>query len=269
MNTDKVKRLEYFIDIFKGTCELNNFHPIMMPIMDGAKPRSSHLDVVTKSIDSLKENKLYFNGPVVDAEEYIELGAVISGYGTNSYRVGELINLANKTLYNADIYETSILIDSKDKALLENLDMIDQVVKETEVQKNDADKDLAFEIIAEDRTVVRGGGSNGLYYFIINYSAVEDLLDYDYKNTLDVFISPKTAKVLDDAFVISTNLKDAGFKVEIDFEMSKCNVDSIPADFLITIDEEDIAKYTVKLKDLKTKEERDVMIDNLVEELFI
>ncbi|HBA37464.1 MAG TPA: hypothetical protein DCY94_01945 [Firmicutes bacterium] len=268
MNTNKIKKLEYFTDIFKGTCELYNFSPIGLPILDGDTPIEHQIDLAIKDPDVSKTNKLYYEGPAFASGEHRELGALITGY-TENYRIAELITLATKILYNADIYETTVIIDTKSKELVEALELVDLVVKEEKLEKDKLDTDLAFEIIAGDYTVARGGGENGTYYFYIDYRAIEDLIEHDYKNTLDVFISPKTNKVLEDTFVISTNLKDAGFKIETDYEMKVTNFANLDADFLIIIDEEGMAKYTVHLKDLKTKDEREIMIDNLIEELFI
>lgn len=268
MNTPKVKKLEHFTDIFKGTCELYNYRQVEFPVLDGASPRKSLMETASKVVDGKDPQKVYFEGVSFNDGEHREFGAIITGLESD-YRIAELITLATKILYNADIYETTIILDTDRKKLAEMLDLVDLVVKEDKVSRTEYDKDIAFEIETGDYTVVHGGGKDGVYYFIIDYRAIEDLLSLDYKNMLDVYISPKTPEVLEDAFAISTNLKDAGFKIETDYEMKIKDFAGLNADFLITMDEADIAKYVVHLKDLKTKEEREVMIDNLIEELFI
>lgn len=264
MNKNQIRKRDYFIDIFKGTCELNNYTPTGLSIKETLnKDLIERALTIMESAKSLE--KMYFYSPIIEGDmETLKLGALINA--TDIYRVGELINLAIKILKNAGLYDAHVNIEGLKKELLENLETIDIDVRKIENFKNSKDQTTSFDIVLEDRTICRGGVSDKCAYFIMDYSGLEDLLDYEEKDTLDVFIEPQAKDVLDDAFAISTNLKDAGFKVETNFELSE-KLDDIDADFQIRFDSKDIEKYVVHLKDLKTKEEREIMIDNLVEEL--
>lgn len=259
MNTFKIKKLEYFRDIFKGTCELNNYECTKIGVLE-------NLEALLKEATTEDIKKSYFYGYPKREESEMILGSIMLE-PQNNHRICEFVNMANKILYNAGIYETTILVDTEDKEIIDMLDMLDLVATQEKVQSKKFDKDFAFEIQVGDSTAIFGGKLDKAYYFYIDYRALEDLIDYDEKDVLNVYMMPQTKNVLDDAIVIATNLKDAGFKVEIDYELSKIVPDAVDIDFLITLDENAIKEYKVNLKDLKTQEEREIMIDNLIEEL--
>ncbi len=259
---NKIRKYEYFLDIFKGTCELNNYCEIKSSLKNNGSLRESLID---SSLEELKRSnetgKFYTFGTIFNPEETFNVTTLILG-NSNIYRLCELINLNVKVLYNLGIDNATI--HTSNKKIIENLETIDLEVKEKDVKKEKYDNIDAFEIEIDDRIIAHGGYNADLAYMTLSYDAIEDLIDHDENNILDAYIMPKDKDVLDDAFVIATNLKDAGFRVEVDYELSNQNPH---ADFLITFNSKDISNYQVHFKDLKTNEEKEVMIDNLVEEL--
>lgn len=251
---NEMRKFEYILDIFKGTCELNSFSPLQSPIKNGSELRKT----LRENIKDIK-GKFYSYGNTFTPDENIELSAFIVG-NDNVYRRCEIVNLAVKTLNNIGIYDVQVNIDSSNKELVENLEMIDLDIKDV---STDSEK-FSFSLVLEDR-VIGTGGYDGMLYFTLNYKDIDSVYEYREDDIFDVFIKPNDESVLEDALAIATNLKDAGFKIEVDYELESTNIPD--ASFLVTFDSSDIGKYVVHLKDLKTHEEREVMIDNLVEEL--
>lgn len=269
---ENIKKFEYVLDIFKGTCELNNYDCIKTPIKEDSSLRTSNVLACLK-LSNEHENlgKVYFYGPVFASEESIELGA-ISFKKRSIYRAGEIINLAVKFINNIGIDEVkiklaSILDEHYKKELIENLMTLDIDIEEGDVEYSDLDKICAFDILIEGQKVGHGGGKEEYSYFKIDYQSLAQLCDHDVMVfPLDVFIKPESSRVLSDAFIIGSNLKDAGLKVEVDYD-GDIEIKDLDANYLIEFSEKDIANYEVKLIDLKTKEEKTIKIDNLVEEL--
>jgi len=259
---NKIKKHEYFLDIFKGTCELNNYNQVEGQMHYDGSLRENLIDTTLEELKTNNEiGKFYTYGLVFNEEEAFNGLTLISGT-INTYRLSELINLNVKILYNAGL--DNAIIHTSNKEIIDNLEAIDLEVKEEEVKKEKYDGKEAFEIEIDGLVVAHGGYNDDFAYMTCYYDAVKDLIDHDENNSLDTYIMPKESECLDDAFVIATNLKDAGFRVDVDYELNK---EEKAADFLITFDSKDISNYQVHFKDVKTNEEKEVMIDNIVEEL--
>jgi histidyl-tRNA synthetase len=120
--------------------------------------------------------------------------------------------------------------------------------------------------VGEDE-VAHGGGSDDFAYIELDYNSIAKLVVTPIPEVaLDAFVKPTSKSVLDDTLLISSNLKDAGFKIEVDYDLDK-KVEDYDTNYIIEISETGIKNYKVKLIDAKTKEEKEVMIDDLVEEL--
>ncbi len=242
---EDAKKIEYALDIFKGTCLLNNYEAIL-----GGKD-------IKDTLSSLKEDGKYFYYSLCPE---VELGGVIKGK-INSYEKCEFVNLAVKILNNMGIYDFIVKVDSKDSSIVENLESIDIGVD------SKASSSETFEIYIDDKPVVIGKLEDEKNYFKMKFDDIKDYIRVDETDELDLYVLPKDKESMSDALVISTNLKDAGFKVAVDYSLQKVDEDKLNSAFLITFDANDIRKYKVHYKDLKTKEEKEVLIDNIIEEL--
>ncbi len=261
------EKLDYIIDIYTGTMLLNNFIPMEMSIKTGSNLRSDFIKDAIKYLNSLNaKGKFYFYGPTFNEGEQLELCGLCLGK-SNHFRKCELVNVAVKILYNLNLYD--ILVNVDDEALIDDLESISLPVGKTALKKTDYTDSFVFRVSMNDKILIEGGGSDEkeTLYFIINCDNLLKMCDYNKKEELDAYIKPLEQDVLSDAFQIATDLKDSGLKLEVDYELNNFQEDEIEATFLITFDKKDIANYRVHLKDLKTKEEREVMIDNLIEEL--
>lgn len=250
-----VRKWEYVRDVFKGTCELNCFEEI--------RPSGSSLEQIVSKLD---EGVRVYYEEIEKAET--KLVAVDKTIGS-VYSIGELVNLGAKTLMNLDVEDVVVTISGKDDKkvddLLANLDMISLVAEKGKDSKSDT---LSFTISVEDKPVFKGSVYEEYILLEGSCEAIVETIDFkDNAVMTDAYISPLDEEVLDDAFAIGTNLRDAGFKVEVDYSLKQVTKDDVKAAFLITFDKKDITKYQVKLIDMATKELKTVMIDNLVEEL--
>ena len=181
--------------------------------------------------------------------------------------------------------------------LLSNLDAleIEYEIDEKLVRGLDYYDNAVFEFITNDErlegasTICGGGRYNNLVKnldgpdlagvgFAIGYerlaSIVKSLDLIDTSETLDVYIAPIDIKNISDALIIGTDLRDAGFKCEIDyrdtnFKNKMSTASKMNASFAVIIGEEELKDYSVILKDLKTKEEKKISINNLADELYI
>lgn len=258
---NNIQKYEYALDIFKGTCELNNYEQITFQyeekLSKNMLPDTSNLN-----------DKSYYHCLTFDKKPTYVFGAINKKEPT-IYIVGEIINMASKVLYHLDVPDIKISLYTNGyntEELVSNLETLDLEVETHE--NNTKGETLSFEISSNDKLVVKGGIKENLTYFTINYSSLENVYDYtDERLPLDAYIFVEDKSVLDDAFIIGSNLKDAGFKVEVDYSLKKVTKDDINACFLITFDSKDIENYQVKLIDMATEELKKVMIDNLVEEL--
>lgn len=183
------------------------------------------------------------------------------------------------------------------KELLENLEALEisYELDDNLVRGLDYYDYAVFEFVTEDvklngaSTICGGGRYNGLVSaldgpklagvgFAIGYERLAEILKtldltpgMDY---LETYVIPVTQNELSDALIVGTMLKDAGYKTEIDYRdvsvKSKFTMaNRMGTDFIVIIGEEEIKKYSVRLKDAKTGEEKLVGINNLVEELDI
>lgn len=183
------------------------------------------------------------------------------------------------------------------KELLETLDAleIDYEIDENLVRGLDYYDYAVFEFVTEDKklsgasTICAGGRYNDLVKsldgpelngvgFALGYERLGEILKnldlVPRASTLDVYVIPVTKNELSDAFIIGTMLKDAGYKTEIDYRNTNLKnkyskASKMETSYIVTIGEEEIKNYTVKLKDAKTGDEKTIGINNLVEELDI
>lgn len=250
-----MKKFECALDVFKGTCELNNYNLVSVTLEEGkntVKPE-------------IKGNKSYYYSVVLtDKMDYI-MGAV-NTLEPDTFQIGELINMASKVLYNLDIDDIHIEINSNnnEEELVSNLEALDLDV---EISSNKA-SNLSFSINVEDKNVINGGVEDDKIYFELHYSDLEKVYTAHEKNEgLDVYVYPMDKESLSDAFILGSNLKDAGFKTEIDYSLKQVDKSKLNASFMISFNKDDIKKYEVKFIDLATNEVKTVGIDNLIEEL--
>lgn len=150
-----------------------------------------------------------------------------------------------------------------------------------------------FEFVTEDAslsgasTICAGGRYNDLVKtlggpelngigFALGYERLQEILKSleltPKSDVLDIYVIPVTSEQLSDALIIGTMLKDAGYKTEIDYrDVSLKNkysqANKMNTNYIVTIGEEELKNYTVKLKDAKTSEEKTIGINDLVEEL--
>lgn len=250
-----VRKWEYVRDVFKGTCELNCFEEI--------RPGDFSLDQIVSELD--EGARVYYEEIEKSETKFVVINKTVGSV----YSIGELVNLGAKTLMNLDVEDVVVTISGKDGRetddLLANLDMISLVAEKEKEGKSDS---LEFTISVEDKSIFKGSVYEEYILLEGSCEAIVGVIDFkDNAVVTDVYISPLDKEVLDDAFAIGTNLRDAGFKVEVDYSLKQATKDDVKATFLITFDKKDIAKYQVKLIDMATKELKTVMIDNLVEEL--
>ena len=258
LNTSETKKMESFTDIFKGTCELNGFH--IVKINGECDDEIGEL----RELDS--KGKFYY---IEDEEGKITFRAIT--FNTGIYNLGEMVNMAVKVLYNADLTETTVMFDENSKSVFEEIfDDVEalDIPCGFESLKGANKLSIRFEVRIDDKAVGGGYVCNGEYIEIyIDYDAVKE--NYRYREEeyeIDAYITPKSKEVLSDAFIIASNLKDAGLRVEIDYSMGEAQLGN--SSFLIEMDEKSIGSYEVNLTDRKTHETKKVHIDNLVEELM-
>lgn len=179
--------------------------------------------------------------------------------------------------------------------LLSTLDSIeiDYEIDENLVRGLDYYDYAVFEFVTEDKslsgasTICAGGRYNDLVKtlggpelngigFALGYERLQEILKSleltPKGDDLDIYVIPVTTEQLPDALIIGTMLKDAGYKTEIDYrDVSLKNkysqANKMNTNYIVTIGEEELKNYTVKLKDAKTSEEKTIGINDLVEEL--
>ena len=197
-------------------------------------------------------------------------------------KISDYVSEESKAYFN-ELLETldSLEINYEiDEGLVRGLDYYDYVV---------------FEFVTEDKhlsgaSTICGGGRynemvkelggpelNGIG-FALGYERLQEILKtlelVPQKSPLDVYVIPVTKEQLSDAFIVGTMLKDAGYKTEIDYrDVSLKNkfgeANKSGTNFIVTLGEEEVKSYSVKLKDAKTGEEKTFGINNLVDELDI
>lgn len=276
MNFEKARKKEAIIDMFKGMCELNCYSLILPK--ETSSPRKNLLDGIFDEIDC--NGNYYLYGTAYEETEDLKLAAVLKGR-TDTYAIAELVNLVYKMYFflNEESIQIRInditLKNEKCKHIIEELDNLGIPTvydKKTEVEEP-YDKDISFDIIIDDKKVAHGGVNRDLaisYILISVEESIKTIEIEDKETPTDVYLFPETQDVFSDALTISTELKDCGFKTEVDYSLNKDNIkkiDVLKYRSLITFNESDIKKYTVKLTLLSTKEVHDVSIENLVEEL--
>ncbi len=277
MNIDTAKKREKLLDMFKGICELNSYRQI---IPQEKTPRKHILENILENIKEKGEYYLY--GSTYNPSENCEL-AILLKERKNVYDIAELLNAAYKIYFFLNFEEIQVHIKniSKEgkltKDILEELDNLG--IPATENNDIDIDKkydiDIAYDITANGRKVAHGGmdADSGVAYIVLNSNESMDEIDID-KNleSSGIYIFPQSREVFSDCLLISSELKDCGFKTKTDYSLNKENIKSIDAlkyHTLISFDIDDIKKYSVKIKDLNTLEEHTTSLENIVEELSL
>lgn len=207
------------------------------------------------------------------------------------------IDAEKEFLKNAPKISDYICEESKNyfKQLLEALDNleIEYQIDDSLVRGLDYYDYTVFEFITEDKTLngastICGGGRynnlvnnlggpslNGVG-FAIGYERLQEILKTlnltPKEDSVEIYVIPINDNQLEDAFVISTMLKDSGFKTELDYR--KTNIKNKFAEankqktqYIVTIGEEEQKNYSVKLKDAYTGEERVIKVNDLIDEL--
>lgn len=189
--------------------------------------------------------------------------------------------------------------DSKEyfKELLDNLEALEipYEIDNNLVRGLDYYDYAVFEFVTEDErlagasTICAGGRYNNLVKnldgpelngigFALGFERLKEIikaLDINVSdNKLEVYVASISNENASDAFIIGTNLKDCGFKVEIDYrdvslKNKLSNANKMGASYIVIIGPDEIKKFEVRLKDALTKEERLVSINDLADELYM
>lgn len=228
-------------------------------------------ELCSDCLERLEKNPLRILDCKVDADkDFLKNAPKISNYLSKESK-----DYFNELLSNLEALEIEYELDDN---LVRGLDYYDYAV---------------FEFITDDEklegsnTICGGGRYNGLVKnldgpnlngigFAIGYERLGEIIEslnlVPKSDNLDVYIVPISTDQLSDALIIGSMLKDAGYKTEIDYrdmniknKFSQAN--KLETAYIITIGEEEIKNYSVKLKDAKTGEEYTVGINNLVDEL--
>lgn len=255
LKTDKTRKMESAIDIFKGTCELNAFEPVKIY-------RSGFID---EEANIPLKGKFYY---ILEDIDMCHMEAI--SFTHTTHELQEIINMGVKALYNMGIEDVKVVVDEQNredtKYLMSDLETLEIPAEYGSV--NTMGDKAAFAIFVSGRHVASGGITLGEYtYLSIDYYALEEF--YNYKETgdvTDVIVCPKAKIVLSDAFIVATNLRDAGLKVEVDYSLGIDQLNS--STFLIEVDKKAMSKFRVKLIDRNTHEEQDIAINDLVEVLL-
>ncbi len=194
-----------------------------------------------------------------------------------NYLSSESLDYFSELLDNLEALEIPYEID---KNLVRGLDYYDYAV---------------FEFVTEDdrlagaSTICAGGRYNNLVKnldgpelngigFALGFERLKEIIKaLDIKineDKIDVYVASISNENASDAFLIGTNLKDCGFKVEIDYrdvslKNKLSNANKIGASYIVIIGPDEIKKFEVRLKDALTKEERLVSINDLADELYM
>lgn len=268
-NELEAMKYEYILSIFEGTCQLNGYKSINVDTFNenGSSANDCKDECIRKCKD--KDAKYYFHLSTFDDREHKKF-CVFNNNSQDIYTNSELINMAFKTLNNMDVYDVTLNIESKDecKDLLENLESLG--VPSTRNSSNKGDDVIYFDITGNGDLIVHGelDKETSVGYYEIDYEVLSSFCEY--KNVyqeFDAFVYADDKDVLSDALIIATDLRDSGFKIETDYSLRKIDENKLEANFLIIVDKKGINNYEVLFKDLKTKETKQVKIDNLIEEL--
>lgn len=265
MKKDYITKIqEYILDTFKGTCELNNYKMIKVDSSDDKHLlKNSLIKDIHKATEENKLGKVYYHGLVAKESETLELGALSTQ--TDIYRNGELINMAVKFLDNLGLEEITVDIKGEEE-LIDNLETLDIVTTSSD-EILDKKEDTAYEIYVEDEIIITGFSNQkeNISYFTVDLDRLMTRDNYIIEDIpLDAYIEPESDDVKSDAFVIASNLKDAGFKVEVDYYNRQEKTDST---YVIKFNSNDIKNYRVKIIDTKTNEAQEIDIDSIIEVL--
>jgi len=262
--TNLAKKQEFILDTFKGTCELNNYKLLKLDASDQMhRLKTSQIDDVHKISKEENIDKVYFYSPAIKEHETLELGCFSTQ--TDIYRNGEMINLAVKFLDNLGLEEITVDIKG-DEELIDNLESLDIVTTSSD-EILEKENNTEYIIYVEDKIFITGSSNtkDKLSYFTVDFDKLMEQDNYLIEDVaLDAYIKPESDEVKSDAFIIASNLKDAGFKVEVDYYNTKESIDSA---YIITLNSNDIKNYVVKITDTKTNEMQEIDIDSIIEVL--
>ena len=101
----------------------------------------------------------------------------------------------------------------------------------------------------------------------------EDIKVIDDKS-LDAYVIPVSEKEINEAILLTSNLRDNAFSVDMDYTNKKMNAkfkeaDRYNAKFIIILGEEEIKDNKITIKDNLTKEEVKIERDNLIDYLDV
>lgn len=256
-----VKKYNYVLDIFKGTCELNNYNESGLIYEKG--------NLSDFKVFESKASKIYYSGLVYKEQTDCMMGA-LNKLVPSAYTICEIINLAAKFLNNLDIEDYEIQITSYGEGadeVIDNLEALDLNVCGVEAEPSDGES-ISFSIVVKSKVVILGGMNKTEACFKTYFNDIDKVFNYrESDEKMDVYIYPMDEESLSDAFILGSNIKDAGFKTEIDYSLKQLKREEINAMCMVTFNKENIKKYEVKLIDLATDEVKTVSIDNLIEEL--
>ncbi len=260
VNAKETKKMESFIDVFKGTCELNGYEQVKV---DG--------EIDFKEIkENSSQGKVYYIIEDMCCDEF-KLRA--ANTNTDKYDIEEMFNMIVKTLYNAGMEGVKLVFDEEHKEFfedfLEDLDAL-EIPYAFEKLTDTLEDAFTFDIRVNDETV--GDGSifkDEEIDFLLDYPLISVIYEYRedsylYENT--AVVVPKSKEVMSDAFIIATNLKDLGYKTAIDYSLGQKPLAS--SQYIVELDETLLKKYMVKLIDRDTHEEKEISIDDLAVSLI-
>lgn len=239
---------DYAKSIFFGTCEISNYESVYLNYKD--------YDEMLKKVPF---DKYYYYTEISDNPIF---GLVNKNF-SNDYELADMIKTVIKILDNIGIEDFQVKSDKFSELLKNNLESID-IAAQDEILKNDE----YLKVYVSGDEVIVGRLIDNILNFEISYNSLSRHINHE--NSLkyyDVYVSTTDDSLLGDALIIGNNLKDAGVVTEINLTLKRLDEDSLKADFLVLFNKEDISNYQVTLRDLKTKEERKVGIDDLVEEI--
>lgn len=183
------------------------------------------------------------------------------------------------------------------KELLDNLEAleINYEIDDNLVRGLDYYDYAVFEFVTEDErlsgasTICAGGRYNNLVKnldgpdlpgvgFAIGFERLKEIVKSlslkPKENKIDVYVASVDDTNMSDAFIIGSDLKDNGFKCEIDYRSTNIKnklstANKLGVSYIVIVGPEEMKKFSVKLKDAATKEEKIVPINDLADELYV
>lgn len=238
-----VRKYDFASDTFRGISELNNYELVLL---GEDKVNIDKYYYINDNIFSLcsKRNTIY------DYAEVINIG----------YKYALLLNYKNVSI---KIQNNNMTLNDYN-LLLETLDSIEIPYNIDASLKGN--EDVLFQVVSDNNVIVSGYIKDECV-LNIDFLNIVNSIDEKYikSNSVDISVVPESNNNNSDALIIATMVRDAGYKVEVNYS----NNSNIECSYMIKINSKTEKNYTVILKDMKTMEEKEVSINNLVEELDI